>query len=130
MPYLIGALVGLIILSAKHPQYTWKDCDFNRDASVDDLDWDIFAANFGKSDPGDINNDGIVNTNDFSIFRQYYKGPTKEELRQEVLRCWKDITELHKYINETHARINYAYRLFAPLEPNELQIEIKDILSR
>ncbi len=54
-------------------------CDFNGDGVVDDADFLIFVAGWGKSssDEGfdarlDLNNDGVINMADFQIFANHY----------------------------------------------------------
>ena len=45
--------------------------DLNNDGTVNSLDWSIMNARWGTSDAGaDLNHDGIVNSLDFSILNQ------------------------------------------------------------
>ena len=127
-------LIVLLVICWPQTDYTWKDCDLNKDAAVDMQDFDILADNFFKSGenvPGDIDGNGIVNTDDFNLLDGHFDGPTKEQLRQEVLWCWaqidrleEDVSDYSNYTLNMHARINH---LFAPLEPNEVQKRIEDI---
>jgi len=52
------------------------DPDLNNDGTVSTEDFSLFRAVFGTSDPdADFNGDSTVSTEDFSIFRAYFGGP-------------------------------------------------------
>ncbi len=54
----------------------WCDPDFDQDGIVGARDFRYLRSRFGTADPhADLNGDGIVNRDDFLIFRDYVGGP-------------------------------------------------------
>ena len=119
-------------IPANSPQYYWSDCDLNRDTCVDNKDFQILHESYSTNNPvADINGDGQVDPQDWYIFSRFFGQPDVKGLRDEILRCWAEIDRLEKdlkdytnYILNTHERINH---LFAPLEPNQVQLKVVDI---
>ncbi len=62
----------LVFEVKRHPPLVFRKGDLNRDGKVDDLDYKIFLANFGKNECGniaDLNGDCKVNTLDYDILK-------------------------------------------------------------
>ena len=119
-------------IPASSPQYNWSDCDLNRDTYVDNIDFQILSECFQTGNlVADINGDGQVDPQDWYIFSPFFGQPDENGLREEILRCWaeidrleEDVSDYSNYILNMHERINH---LFAPFEPNEVQMRVEDI---